>query len=189
MTGFSNARQVESQGMLALANFIRERADNGQFVLVNKGPLAKHIQEAMGDLLYNRSGRLFAVEVKVEAENRHGNLFLEVWSNRNLEDRDSHAERGSNPGWMFKIRADLLFYYFLRSDELYIADVFKLKRWLFGHGEAPGALPRFAPKRQSKYQQRNDTWGICVPISLLSQQGLVTLVHPQQLSLWPEQAD
>ena len=184
MSGFSDARSVERRGMMVLEPFLRETSDNGQYVLVSKGPLARHIQQEMGDAFINRNGRFLAVEVKIE-QRPTGNLFLEVWSNRNLEDKESHAERGCNPGWMFKLRADLLFYYFLESDELYIIDMFSLKRWAFGHGDKPGSLltERYKERPQSRYSQMNDTWGRLVPVSDIIKHVSCRKVYAKQFSM------
>ncbi len=77
---------------------------------------------------------MWAVEIKIE-QAWTGNLFLETWSKRNLEDKASHAELGSAPGWLLKTRADLLLYYFLDTDDLVTLPVFRLKQWAFGSGE------------------------------------------------------
>jgi hypothetical protein len=166
MNAFARGREIEAAGNVILLPYLRERAD-GALVLTNKGTLAKWLQESVGDVLMNVEERLFAVELKCE-QAFTGNLFLEVWSNRNLERRESHAERGQNPGWMFKSRADLLLTYFLDVDRLYSVDLFVLKQWFFGHGDSMGAIhrPHFAPKR-TRSDQLNDTFGSCVPIELL----------------------
>jgi hypothetical protein len=167
MNAFDGARMVEARAMLRLRPFIEEQSD-GRFVVTDKGRLAPMLQQVVGDVLFNarRDGRLYAVELKAEAR-QTGNLFLETWSNRNLENRDSHAQRGSNPGWLYKLRADLLFYYFLDTDKLFVMDVFALKRWAFGGGRQEGRLHQYREVRQGKYEQANDTWGRLVPISTL----------------------
>lgn len=168
MSAFNTARGVEAEGNLILLPYLQEQSDGG-LVLTSKGTLARWLQESVGDVLLNREERLFAVELK--CERRHtGNLFLEVWSNRNLEDRASHAERGQNPGWMLKLRADLLLYYFIDADLLYSIDLFSLKRWFFGEGSenagvwGDGSLRTI---RQKKHEQLNDTWGVLVPLERL----------------------
>lgn len=164
MTAFDDSRKVEAIGMSYLLPLVRERAHDGQFVMTSKGALAKHLQETCGDLMFNSDpDRLWAVEVKIEAR-RTGNFFFEVFSNRNLDRRADHAERGINPGWMFKLRADLLFYYFVDTDDLYVISLFRLQQWAFGSGDQGGKLWRYAQKRQGKYRQLNDTWGAIVPI-------------------------
>src|ERR1043166_1316452 len=107
MSGFESARVVEARGLSVLTPFLDERAD-GRFVLFDKGPLARALQETTGDGVFNvEDGGTFFVEIKCERK-WTGNLFLETWSNRNLEDRQSHARRGCNPGWLYKLNADLL---------------------------------------------------------------------------------
>jgi hypothetical protein len=54
----------------------------------------------------------------VEIKAQRGNLFLEVWSNKNLDDRGSHIERGSTPGWLITCRADVLGFHFIDADTI-----------------------------------------------------------------------
>ena len=188
MNSFDKAREVEARSLAILMPYLLEESD-GRLVLTSKGRLAPFLQETVGDLMMNTpDGRLWSVELKAEIENKWGNFFFETWSNRNLEDRDSHAFRGSNVGWLAKLRADMLFYHFIESDDLYIFDLFKLKRWAFGGGETTGRLYQYPERRQSKYQQRNDTWGRCVPIPVIKRDLSPKHIHPQQLTLFEESA-
>lgn len=180
MNAFNSARGVEARSLALLSPFLEEAGNN--WVLTEKGKLGRYLQEVAGDLLLNdRHGRLWCVELK--AEERHtGNLFLETWSNRNLKDSRSHADRGSNPGWIYKSRADLLFYHFLDKDTLYVLNLFHLKQWAFcahseKRGERAGRIPAewmagrmgdFPIRLQSKYDQLNDTWGHVVPVAVLA---------------------
>lgn len=166
MNAFDMARTVEARALARLLPFVDEQS-NGHYVLTDKGRLAPLLQQVVGDVMFNdRKSRVWALELK--AEQRHtGNLFLETWSNRNLDDPASHAMRGSNSGWLWKLQADLLFYYFLDADKLYVADVFALKRWAFGHDGAKGRLYDFPEHRQARYEQANDTHGRLVPVSVL----------------------
>lgn len=187
MNAFDAAKSVELRSLQILLPFIEENS-GGRFVVTDKGPLAKAFQEQCGDVLFNSaSGRLYGVELK--AEQKHtGNLFLETWSNRNLDDVNSHGERGSNPGWLVKVRADLLFYHFLDVDALYILPLFRLKQWAFGTATRPAHIydPAFKEVPQGKYNQANDTHGRLVPVAVLHEAGLVKVFHPQQAELWPE---
>lgn len=181
MSGIAQSRSVEARSWLLLEPFLQQVSE-GRYVLTNKGRLSKSLQGTVGDLLFNdRDGRLWGVELKAEEEYR-GNLFLETWSNRNLNDPQSHADRGSNPGWLMKTRADLLFYHFLDADALFIMNMFMLKRWAFqvvskNRSEfasrirsepLTGRIYDFPEREQKKYSQLNDTWGRCVPISVLA---------------------
>jgi hypothetical protein len=116
MNAFSEACPVERRGMSALLPYLESRACRGQVIQVAKGPLAGHFQRHFGDLLIATGpGRVASVEIKV---NRRwtGNLFLEFWSNKNLDDRSSHVERGSTPGWLVTCRADVIGFHFLDAD-------------------------------------------------------------------------
>jgi hypothetical protein len=178
MGAFDNARLVEARGMAILGPFLDETAD-GRLVLLTKGPLARALQETVGDAIFQATdGRAWSVEIKVE-QIHTGNLFLESWSNRNLEDRARHVAVGSNPGWLAKLRSDLLLYYFLDADRLYAFDLFKLKRWAFDEW----AITKFPEKQQRSREQMNDTRGWCVPLVVLAREVGYRLVHPKQLSL------
>jgi hypothetical protein len=185
MNAFEAGRSVEARGLLVLIPFLQERAHDGRFVLTSKGRLARHLQETVGDALFNSTAEsVWTVEIKVETSSNTGNLFLETWSNRNLEQMDSHAARGSNPGWLPKIQADLLFYYFLDSDELYIIDLFRLKQWAYRHDNGHPRIEKYPERRQAKYVQGNDTWGRCVPISDLQR-----ALGPRMKKAFPKQLE
>lgn len=181
MSGWTNARRIEAEGWTYLKPFFEENAS--QLLLTDKGRIARFLQETVGDLLMRAKtdGALYSVELKVERKASQ-NLFLESWSNRNLEDRQSHLDRGSNVGWFIKCRADLLFYYFLESDQLHIFDLFKLKRWAFKQRR----LYEFPEKEQRTYQQMNDTHGYCVPLEILKREVGFKLIRPRQLAFWKE---
>lgn len=165
------------------------KQSDGRLVVTDKGHLARFLQETVGDVLMNvgSEAKLWSAELKAEIRNAHGNFFFETWSNRNLEDRASHALRGSNVGCLAKSRADLLFYHFIEDDDCYIFDNFKLKRWAFGTNDQLGRLYDFKERRQSKYPQPNDTWGRCAPITVVCRELRPRLIHPLRLTL-PEDA-
>lgn len=169
MSAFSSTKEIEFRVWERIRPFVEEISD-GRLVLVSKGKHARRLQEELGDVLVNVRSRdgMKSIEIKGE-EIDTGNVFLEVWSNRNLEDAVSHAERGSNPGWMFKTRADVLLFYFLDTDRLVIVNTFALLKWAFTQcrDNQPWNICRYDEKRQGKYFQRNDTWGMCVPIAHL----------------------
>ena len=154
--------KTEAKSRLILTPFLKENADDGALVFTDKGRLAKFLQETVGDVLFNSSGALYTVELKAE-ETTSKNLFLETWSNKNLYDKQSHADRGSNVGWMYKSRADLLFYHFLETNELYIADFYSLKKWCF----LDNNIYKYREVKQRKNEQLNDTWGHIVNIEHL----------------------
>ncbi len=138
--------------MRALLPIIQRRAQAGRYVLTNKGRHSKELQKTLGDVLVNSAklgGDLIALEIKCEARNAHGNLFLEEWSNRKWGTR----------GWMHTLDADVLWYYFIDTRELVEVPLAPLREYMEQHGRS------YPLKRQSKYNQLNDTWGRCVPIT------------------------
>lgn len=187
MTAFDEARGVEAQGMAILLPFLKQRAHDGQLVLTSKGRMARYLQEVVGDLMFNSDAEtLWSVEVKIERR-ATGNFFIETWSNKNLEDRSSHSERGSNVGWLHKLRADLLFYYFIDSDELYVIDLFKLQQWAFCNGPRGGGyLERYVERPQAKYSQPNGTYGRLVPVDDIRREVGFKKLFPRQIELLDE---
>lgn len=184
MSAFDQGRLVEARSLAVLGPFIE--ATQERYVLTAKGRLAAYLQREVGDVLFNdRRGRVWSIELK--AELRHtGNLFLETWSNRNLDEVASHAERGSTVGWLYTTRADLLLYHFVEDDRLYVLSVMALKRWAFMapsrrstmsdpdasgvRREMQGRLYDFAERAQAKYRQPNDTRGRLVPVTVLERE-------------------
>jgi hypothetical protein len=160
---FVETSAIEKRGMEILKPWIDEKT-HGRYVLTAKGAMSRFMQLHMGDVIANSlDGNVWSLEIKIE-EVVSPNFFIETWSNRNLEDRGKHIELGSNPGWLFHSRADILLYYFLNSDDLYVIDLWKLKRWAFGNGERPGRIYQFHEAKQRKREQKNDTWGRLVPV-------------------------
>lgn len=163
---FRTCQDVEQRSLEILRPFIELRCHNGQYVIVEKGRLAKELQQSYGDLFFNSAndGGIYTVELKAEETNRWGNLFIEIWSNRSRW----------NLGWLYKLNADILLYHFLEQDEFHVMSFPELKRWLWDHesGHKP-RIYQYAPRVQSKHQQLNDTWGACVPIAHL-RSGLAT---------------
>lgn len=186
MNAFESASMVEVRGMATLLPYIEDRAFQGRFVRTVKGNLARFLQAQMGDVIVNTDAdTVVAAEIKIEQ--RHtGNLFLETWSNRNLDDVGSHAERGCNPGWMVKLRADLLLYYFLDSDDLYSIPMFRLKKWAFGSRTSAPHIYEFREVSQSRYGQLNETVGRLVPIHILQNEVGLRHTKVRQLNLWGE---
>lgn len=166
MTAFDNCRTLEAKAITRLLPWLEKH--HGPSLLTGNGTLGPLLQKTVGDLLFRdaRTGRLQAVELKAEAK-WTGNLFLELWSNRNLNNRDEHALLGSTPGWLVTLRADWLFYYFEDVDRLVVLDVFALKQWAFGTQDGDGRLWAFRVAVQAKRQQANDTVGHLVPVTKL----------------------
>lgn len=150
MNAFEEASQIETLGTPDIKEWFawkgildNIRATEGEFE-----------QKYRGDYLLVKNGKRIYIEVKIEAENRNGNLYLENWSNKSR----------FTLGWMYTTEADSLLYYFYKSKELFSIDLRALKRWAFGHGSA-GNIYTYQEKEQCKYTQKNDTWGWCVPIA------------------------
>lgn len=176
--GFDLARRVEAESRRIIEPLLELHTD-GRYVYTDKGRLAREFQRKYGDALINHKGSkdLLSIEMKAERKARN-NLFLEMWSN------------GSRYtlGWMAYCDADLLFYHLIESDELCIIKMQSLRRWFwFGIGPTRSsgtsrihtpAFVRYPPKRQQEYKQLNDTWGCCVPKTVIRDEVGMRVVNP-----------
>lgn len=168
MNAFEDARGVERRSLEILRPLISQRSFHGQYVVTNKGPLARELQKTAGDVLFNKDGEtVYGVEIKAEEKDAHGNFFFETWSNRAL----------FTLGWMYTLKSDLILYHFIENDDLYIIPFQKLRKWAF-HQCRIYAYPE---RQQGKRAQLNDTWGRCVPIrDLAVELNLEIPYHPQR---------
>jgi hypothetical protein len=169
MNAFHQACKVEHESRRILEPLIELVAHDGRWVWNGKGRLAKELQASIGDITLNTDAEtVWAIELKAERDSSR-NFFLEAWSNRST----------FNPGWMWKSNADILLYHFLISDEIYCIDFVKLKRWFHDcpHRERP-PWTQWPQALQGRYQQRNDTWGILVPIARVEESVGLVLLHP-----------
>lgn len=158
MNAFDEGCEIERRGMEALLLYARRTY--GEAVKTSRE------DQWRGDLRFPKGSSEWFVECKVEERNKHGNLFLESWSNK----------KWMTLGWFMPEvnQADGLWYYFLESDELYTCNLQLLRAWAFGNDES--GFPRicqFDEKPQGKYTQKNDSWGYCVPIQVLLSERII----------------
>lgn len=91
----------------------------------------------------------FTVEVKTEANDKYGNLFLETWSNRTTQ----------RQGWLYTCQADFFVYQFANQPWGYWFQTKNLQSW--------ATSCNVPEKMQQKRQQHNDTWGMCANIQIV----------------------
>lgn len=169
MTALNKALSVEARGKKIIYDYL-ELKDSSYAEIYDKfdGTADKAMQKH-GDFIYfDKSGKLQWVEVKIEEENKYGTFFIETLSNKNISDEISHYERASTPGWLYTSRASYIFYYFIKTDELYCLPLLRVKRWLLSNdvkNDGHPVLDRYKEKPQGKYFQLNDTWGRSIPIN------------------------
>ena len=165
MNSFLRCQQIEAESFRQLAPLIESRSLDGRYVTTAKGRLAVDLQKKYGDVLINRpNGEIWAIELKAEQEEKYGNFFFEEWSNRSR----------NTPGWLRTLDADWLLYHFLRDASsstgiLYCIPFPDLKRWAYAtpsrkYPQLLGRVNDYELRRQSKWDQRNDTWGYAVNI-------------------------
>ena len=148
-TAFALASDVEKRALMVLIPFAKGKGI--RIVLTDDQPI---LQKTIGDMIVQHLGHSpYTAELKAEETNKHGNLYLESWSNKPL----------LTPGWMHTTRADRLWYFFLEQRLLYSCNMSDLREWAFVKRRAKD----FPEKRQEKREQLNETWGFCVPISIL----------------------
>jgi hypothetical protein len=75
------------------------------------------------DLIWVTQTRSYQVEIKGDRWDKTGNFFFETQSN---------AEQ-QTPGCFLYTEADLLFYYFVHTQELYILPMPETRRWFIAH--------------------------------------------------------
>jgi hypothetical protein len=162
MDSWRATRDVEDRGRGDVEHFLRSRTDLFTDVVPVYGSTkAQELQQGHGDFIcYTTDGKLITVDVKVEVSERHGNLFLETFSNRSRFNR----------GWLDKVSITYLVYYFLDTGSLYVINFRKLREWAFGAGGRAGRIYEYPEKPQNKYKQNNDTYGRCVPIRIIREQ-------------------
>ncbi len=167
MNVFDKAQRVELNSLEILLPFLRMNCYKGQFVVTSKGQSSKFLQRTVGDFLVNKSEtEVVAIELKTEKKET-GNLFLEVWSNRDF-DRRKH-------GWMHTLMADVLWYYFIDTDNLYVLNFRELWRWAFVERN----IERYREVEQKSYNQLNKTYGRIVPIKDIEKAIKVKTYNPK----------
>lgn len=168
MNAFDDARLVEAEAMAVLLPFAKRHAKDGQVVTTDKGALSLELQAMAGDVLLNvPDGAVVGVEVKIERTSRHGNFFLEIWSNV--------CPERPKPGWLATLWSDLIWYYFIDTDDLYVMRRAELFRWAFEQRN----IYRYPEKEQRQRQQLNRTRGACVPIADVASAISVKVFHPR----------
>lgn len=151
---FKEASIVGSSGVEELLPLLEKASF--RYVTTDKGALSEFLQKSAGDVIFNcQKKNVWTVEIKTEARTT-GNFYLETWSNRSR----------LTPGWLQTLQADLLWYYFKDAGKLYSIPFPKLQDWAY----RKRGLCRYQEKEQKKYNQLNDTWGVCVPILVIEKE-------------------
>jgi len=164
MDAFQDARTVDERGRAILKPYALHLGADVEEVEDGKSKT----QECYGDWRVSfGSSEVFYYEVKTE-EKTTGNLFLEEWSNL-----------GYNQGWFCKSRGDVLWYYFLDLDNLWVCPIADLQVWAFTNSN----IKSYPSKPQRKRDQNNESWGWCVPTDalLLALKRFRGPFHPRQV--------
>jgi len=168
MNDFNNSLRTEHKGKVIIYDWLDLKNNNYASIYDGFDSPDDKVMQKHGDcIIFDKNGRGSWVEIKIEEENKFGNFFIETISNKNVRNEFEHLERASTQGWFWSSRATWIFYYFLKSDELFAFRLFHLKRWLLSDDDGNPYHPiidRYPEKPESKAIQKNDTWGRCVPI-------------------------
>ena len=167
MNSYEKCQQIEAQGYELIKPYLQQNFDECVYVnTVARNELVLAFQQNFGDLIVKKGKSIYFIDLKTENEDKYGNFFLETWSNK----------KRNTPGWFPPeggVKADFVYYIFLRQKLLYILDLPKLRKWAFEKGN----IQRYPEKMQNKYDQLNDTWGRCVRIADLIDEGLCVVVN------------
>lgn len=144
--GYLKASALGHQGECEVMDYLQHKYSNFEITPI----VDEKSQKLYGDFYWNVGGNQLSVDVKTEKEDKYGNFFFEYWSNK----------ESNVPGWCVDLEADLLAYYFLEDKKLYLINFKAFKEWAYIKKQ----VFKFPLRKQSKYNQRNDSWGHCVPI-------------------------
>ena len=158
---FQVAQEIESDGIKLLLPLLNKFAFSGKLVHIGDGRRAEELQKVVGDFcLTGHDDKLYTVEVKVDTRDETGNLFLETWSNK----------QRFTPGWMVTGNFDVLLYHFINIDMVLSINFQKLKGWAFGTDGMKGRVYDFREVKQNRFDQKNDTHGRIVPITIIEKE-------------------
>lgn len=159
MTEYERSCEVEASGLKLLVPHLKNCCFDGELILFDAGPSKVSLQ-SVGDAVMRSkwSGQVLTLEFKFERAEHFGNFFLETWSNR----------ARFKPGWFLMCQADILVYQFNSEQLAFLMKLHELRAWAY-QGDLLYGYPE---KRQSKYSQRNDTWGRPIPISAVRDSGI-----------------
>lgn len=167
MNSYKYCQKVEEMGYELVKPYLRENFDEWVYVnTIERNELILAFQQNFGDLIVKKDKSIYFIDLKTENEDKYGNLFLETWSNK----------KRNTAGWFspeLGVKADFVYYIFLQQKILYILDLPKLRKWAFEEGN----IQRYPEKMQNKFDQLNDTWGRCVRIVDLINEGLCVVVN------------
>ena len=155
MSTYNENTKLGKIGEQLIHSYLTSRLSSDSKVIFIRGQVN---QRNCGDIcVIKPEGQKIFIEVKTEASNKHENFFLEEFSNRKTR----------KPGWMRYCNADILFYVFLKSNEVYAMSLSKLQRWFY----ETGIFRDYPLKLQRSNEQDNDTYGYVVPIKNLVELG------------------
>ncbi len=170
-TTFQTCLAIEVEGYQLIRPYLDRHCEEYVYINTSKRKdLYNLIQKNAGDLIFKVNGEIYFADLKTEQSNRYGNFFLETWSNKSR----------NTPGWLdpkVGIQSDYLFYIFLEQKMMYSFNFPELRRWAYEQNN----LKRFPEKCQKKYDQLNDTWGVCVPIEKLVREVKTRIVDLQKI--------
>lgn len=153
MNPFTQAQTVEEMAMRHILPWLASMSER-----VEPVEASEFLQRHWGDIIQVcKDKTVRSIELKAEAKDKFGNFFFELFSNK--------KEPFYTLGWIFTCKSQWLFYFFVEDLRLYVINMAKLRAWLFGEGAEPGNWRKYPERLQGKYDQLNQTTGLCVPIA------------------------
>lgn len=154
---FQGCLDIEAEGSAIFEQYIKSKTDWTAIRIKNQ-TIQTH---GIDYILKGANDQEYSVELKTEASDKYGNLFLEVCSN----------VKPYRAGWLYTAQCDYLGYVFVDNQTLYLMDFPRLYSWYWDN------INRFEVKEQRKYRQHNRVLGVPVPIETLKSELGVKVVN------------
>lgn len=147
ISDFKKSTDIGNLGECIVSSYLIHRYPKSVITKIT----SKELQKLHGDFYWTTGGQTFSIDVKTEKSDRYGNFFFEYWSNRQKETR----------GWGLYSQMSLLVYFFLKEQRMFFFNFKKFQSWAYRERN----IFSYPLKKQGKYDQLNDSWGHCVPIT------------------------
>lgn len=161
--GFQQGLYAEQYWQFYIDRYFEKQYGTAYQLIGNKTAAQRAIQQVCDATIKGQDG-VVAVEFKADEwlppqpPGRSLNLFCETWSNRGWNVK----------GWFLTKEADILFYMFPLFRIAYEGELAGIKDWV-EHRKMD-----FEEKPQARFRQKNDAWGLLVPVDRLLDARVIT---------------
>lgn len=147
MLDYKKSVVIGELGEKLVSNYLHRLYPNSTITFID----SPELQKSHGDFYWKVGNETYSFDVKTEESDKYGNFFFEYWSNR---------QRGTY-GWGPSSQMSLLAYLFLKERRLFFFNFKKFQDWAYLEKN----IFSYPLKKQGKYNQLNDSWGHCVPVT------------------------